>query len=193
MATLTLNDKYLLIKESLLKEKELDPIKIIKNLMYKDFINIHGPEHHFLDGASFLVVLHNNGLNINLEEALDKLKERTIKMPGAMCGFWGICGSVASLGACLSIIDETGPLSNNVSYSKHMDFTSKLINKMSKIGGPHCCKRNAFLALIAGKDYAKENYKINIHIDKFKCDYSPLNNKCLHEKRPFFNKEVVNI
>ena len=131
MATLTLNDKYLLIKESLLKEKELDPIKIIKNLMNKDFINIHGPEHHFLDGASFLVVLHNNGLNINLEEALDKLKERTIKMPGAMCGFWGICGSVASLGACLSIIDETGPLSNDVSYSKHMDFTSKLINKMS--------------------------------------------------------------
>ena len=31
MATLTLNDKYLLIKTSLLKEKELDPIKIIKN------------------------------------------------------------------------------------------------------------------------------------------------------------------
>lgn len=161
--------------------------------MNKDFINIHGPEHHFLDGASFLVALHNNGLNINLEEALDKLKERTIKMPGAMCGFWGICGSVASLGACLSIIDETGPLSNDVSYSKHMDFTSKLINKMSKIGGPRCCKRNAFLALIAGIDYAKENYNINIHIDKFKCDYSPLNNKCLHEKCPFFNKEVVNI
>ena len=81
MATLTLNDKYLLIKVSLLKEKELDPIKIIKNLMNKDFINIHGPEHHFLDGASFLVALHNNVLNINLEEALDKLKERTIKMP----------------------------------------------------------------------------------------------------------------
>ena len=120
-----------MIKVSLLKEKELDPIKIIKNLMNKDFINIHGPEHHFLDGASFLVALHNNGLNINLEEALDKLKERTIKMPGEMCGFWGICGSVASLGACLSIIDENGPLSNDVSYSKHMDFTSKLINKMS--------------------------------------------------------------
>ena len=161
--------------------------------MNKDFINIHGPEHHFLDGASFLVALHNNGLNINLEEALDKLKERTIKMPWEMCGFWGICGSVASLGACLSIIDETGPLSNDVSYSKHMDFTSKLINKMSKIGGPHCCKRNAFLALIAAIDYAKENYNINIHIDKFKCIYSPLNIECLHEKCPFFNKEVVNI
>ena len=110
-----------------------------------------------------------------------------------MCGFWGICGSVASLGACLSIIDETGPLSNDVSYSKHMDFTSKLINKMSKIGGPRCCKRNAFLALIAAIDYAKENYNINIHIDKFKCIYSPLNIECLHEKCPFFNKEVVNI
>ena len=42
-------------------------------------------------------------------------------------------------------------------------------------------------------NYAKENYNINIHIDKFKCDYSPLNKECLHEKCPFFNKEVVNI
>ena len=89
MATLTLNDKYLLIKESLLKEKELDPIKIIKNLMNKDFINIHGPEHHFLDGASFLVALHNNGLNINLEEALDKLKKEQSKCLEQCVAFGG--------------------------------------------------------------------------------------------------------
>ena len=43
------------------------------------------------------------------------------------------------------------------------------------------------------KDIVEENYGINIHIDKFKCDYSPLNKECLHEKCSFFNKEEVNI
>ena len=57
--------------------------------MHDDFINIHGPEHHFLDGWVFLTALHNNGLNMNLEENLDKLEKRAITMPGAMCGYWG--------------------------------------------------------------------------------------------------------
>lgn len=52
--------------------------------MQKDFINIHGPEHHFLDGACFLVAYKNAGGNINIEEALNLLAERTIKMPGAL-------------------------------------------------------------------------------------------------------------
>ena len=45
-----------------------------------------------------MVSLHNSGLVFNLSESLDKLSDRTIKMPGAMCGFWGIFGSVASIG-----------------------------------------------------------------------------------------------
>ena len=78
--------------------KYKNPIEIVKSLMHEDFINIHGPEHHFLDGAAFMVSLHNSGLVFNLSESLDKLSDRTIKMPGAMCGFWGIFGSVASIG-----------------------------------------------------------------------------------------------
>lgn len=49
----TLNDKYDLIKNELLKTDLKDPIKIIKNIMKKDFINIHGPEHHFFRWGSF--------------------------------------------------------------------------------------------------------------------------------------------
>ena len=33
-------------------------------------------------------------------------------MPGAMCGFWGVCGAITSVGAALAIIDGTGPLSD---------------------------------------------------------------------------------
>ena len=56
--------------------------------MHKDFLNIHGPEHHFLDGASFLVAYKNAGGEVDVSQAIDMLAERTLKMPGAMCGFW---------------------------------------------------------------------------------------------------------
>ena len=102
----TLNDKYQLINNELMKNTSKNPIDIVNEVMHKDFINIHGPEHHYLDGASFLVAYKNAGSTIDLDKALAMLAERTIKMPGAMCGFWGVCGSSTSLGAALSIIHE---------------------------------------------------------------------------------------
>ena len=49
----TLNDKYKLIKEEVLKSLSKNPIEIAEIVMNNDFINIHGHEHHYLDGACF--------------------------------------------------------------------------------------------------------------------------------------------
>lgn len=57
----TLNDKYKLIKEEVLKSLSKNPIEIAKIIMNNVFINIHGPEHHYLDGACFLVAFKNAG------------------------------------------------------------------------------------------------------------------------------------
>ena len=180
-----LSDKYKLVKEALLKETSDNPITIVKNIMHKDFINIHGPEHHYLDGGAMLVAMYNNGYKMDLENNLDKLAERTIKMPGAMCGFWGMCGSVASIGAVFSLLDNTGPLSNDINYSKHMKYTSSVINKMSEIGGPRCCKRNAFISLMEGVKYSNMNYGTNIKIDKVKCEFTSFNKDCIKDRCPF--------
>ena len=184
----TIEEKYDLIKKELLHTKEVNPINILKSIMHKDFINMHGPEHHFLDGAALLTALRNSGLDINLDSCLDLLQERTIKMPGAMCGFWGVCGSVTSIGAALSIIDKTGPLSNDESYANHMEFTSRVINVMSEIGGPRCCKRNAFISVTEGIKYANEKYGLNMPINNIGCEFSNLNKQCLNKKCPFHNK-----
>ena len=50
----TVEQKYQLIKDNLLNQTSKNPISIVKSLMHSDFINIHGPEHHFLDGAAFM-------------------------------------------------------------------------------------------------------------------------------------------
>lgn len=186
---ITLEEKYDLIKRNLLNEKSKNPIEIIKKLMHQDFINMHGPEHHFLDGASFLTAYNNVTKTINLEEALDKLMKRTHFMPGAMCGYWGICGSVASIGASLSIIHETGPLSNDDFYKDNMEYTSSVIKEMSTIGGPRCCKRNAFISLLIAAKFVNEKYGVQMDILDNKCEFSSWNKQCIKERCPFYNNK----
>ena len=141
----TLEQKYARIREDALAAIGSDPVHIAHEIMRRDYINMHGPEHHFLDGAAFLAAYRNGGGEIDLDKALDELAKRTVKMPGAMCGQWGICGSAASVGAALAVIHKTGPLSTDEFYKDNMRFTSAAIAKMGEIGGARCCKRNAYL------------------------------------------------
>lgn len=185
----TLDEKYRLIKKELLKSSSKNPVEIAQTIMHSDFVNIHGPEHHYLDGASFLVAYKNSGGKVDLDSALDELAKRTIKMPGAMCGFWGICGSTASVGASLAIIHETGPLSSSNYYKDNMEFTSSVIKRMSEIGGPRCCKRNAFLSLSYAVEFVEKKYGIKMDIDNVICDFSTWNKQCLGFKCPYFKGE----
>lgn len=184
----TLEEKYNCIKKLILRETSANPVKIVKSIMHSDFINIHGPEHHFLDGAAFLVSYKNAGGNVDLDYALNELAERTVKMPGAMCGQWGICGSVAAVGAALSVIHETGPLSDNDFYKEHMEYTSSVISAMSKIGGPRCCKRNAFLSLSLAADFVKARYGVDMQTENTECEFNSFNRQCIKSRCPFYKQ-----
>ena len=107
---MTIKEKAEQIVKDIIQETGTNPVRIFKNIAQKEYISIHGPEHHILDGASLLVAYKNAGGEIDIEEALEKLMAEGLRMPGAMCGLWGVCGAITSLGAALSIIDGTGPL-----------------------------------------------------------------------------------
>lgn len=186
---MTYEEKYDLIRQNVVKQKSNDPVEIAKNVMKKDFVSIHGPEHHFLDGAAFLVAYKNAGGDIDLDSCLDELEKRAAQMPGAMCGFWGVCGAVASVGAALAIIHGTGPLTTNDFYKDNMQFTSTAIASMGKLGGARCCKRHAFIALTTGAKFVKEKYGINMIVKPFKCGFSHLNQQCKHEDCPFYDNK----
>lgn len=181
----SMQEKYALIKEAVMKEETTDPITMAKAVMKNDFVSIHGPEHHFLDGACFLKAIHNANPFFNLKETLDELANRSIRMPGAMCGYWGVCGSVASIGAALSVLHKTGPLSSDEHYKEHMEYTSRVIKRMSEIGGPRCCKRNAFLSISEGVLFIKEKYGIELPFHKISCEFSSLNRQCIGSRCPF--------
>ena len=145
------------IIDACLQETSKDPIEIFNHIAQMDFVRIHGPEHHVLDGAALLTAFYNAGGKIELQESLAELMKRGLQMPGATCGMWGVCGAVTSIGAALSIIDGTGPLSTDASWGKHMEFTSAALGSLSKIGGPRCCKRDAFLSFQKAIEFINEN------------------------------------
>lgn len=169
-----------------LKASGTNPVELAKEMMNLPFVSMHGPEHHMLDGAALLTAIHNAGVSFDLKAALKELSGRAQNMPGAMCGFWGVCGSVASVGAALAIIHETGPLSDCAYYKDNMEYTSKVIAVMSKIGGPRCCKRNAFLSISVAVDFVKEKYGIKLEKEQVRCEFSPRNPQCIEERCPFY-------
>lgn len=189
MKKYTLEEKYHLIREQALKETSIDPLEVARSIMKEDFVSVNGPEHHFLDGAAFLVAYKNANGKVDLPSALDELAERSIKMPGAMCGYWGVCGSSSSVGAALSIIHKTTPISDDEFYKDNTEYTSSVLKLLSVVGGPRCCKRNAFLALGEAIRFVEKKYGIKMGKSKVICEYSLLNEQCIGEKCPFFPRE----
>ncbi len=185
---MTTEERARLIIQDIRLEQDTDPVKIFRNIAAKDYVNIHGPEHHVLDGASILVAFKNAGGNIDLDAALEKIFREGLRMPGAMCGLWGMCGAITSIGAALAIIDGTGPLSGDGSWGDHMEFTSKAIGELGKINGPRCCKRDALVAFRNGVEYINKHYGVRLGYSAQRCEYSTLNAQCIKERCPFFSQ-----
>ena len=67
------------IVEACMLETSKNPIEIFNNIAHKDFVRIHGPEHHVLDGAALLIAFYNPGGEIPLQESLVELMKRGLQ------------------------------------------------------------------------------------------------------------------
>ena len=169
-----------------LQEKSRDPVEIFCRLAQSDAVRIHGPEHHVLDSAALLTAFFNAGGKIDLPAALQEMAKRGMQMPGATCGLWGVCGAVSSMGAALSIIDGTGPLSTDDSWGKHMAFTSDALLSLSQVGGPRCCKRDAFLSFQKAVAHINAHYDVQLERSEIVCGFSGRNEQCIKGRCPFY-------
>lgn len=183
---MTIQEKAELIIRDIKQEQGINPIHIFKNIAKKEYMSIHGPEHHVLDGASLLMAYKNAGGDIDIDSALEKLMEEGLRMPGAMCGLWGICGAITSIGVALAIIDGTGPLSTDGTWGNHMQFTADAIGELGKINGPRCCKRDAMVAFKNGIEYVNNQYGVTLEYEHMQCEYSDKNEQCIRERCPYF-------
>ena len=77
----TLKDKYALIRREVMKSDSKDPVEIARSVMNKDFVSMHGPEHHVMVGSALLTAYKNAGGDIDLPKALSEMQARGKKVP----------------------------------------------------------------------------------------------------------------
>ena len=167
-----------------LSESSKDPLEILEKMMSMPFCHMHGPEHHVMVGAALLTAYKNAGGVLDLAAALPEMYRRGKAVPGGACGFWGACGAGVSTGQFLSIATGATPLASE-SWGLSNRMTAKALESIGSIGGPRCCKRDSYLAVLAAIEFAAKHLNVNMEKTLPVCTRSGQNNQCIGMRCPF--------
>ena len=162
-----------------------NPVAIMEQLIDFPQIHMHGPEHHVLVGAALLAAYKNCGGELDLSSALDQMKERGSQVPGGICGQWGTCGAGVSTGIFMSIATGATPLTG-ASWGLANQMTARSLSSIGQIGGPRCCKRDSYTAILSAIDFADEQLHIKMEWpNSIRCRMSERNAQCIKKACPY--------
>lgn len=138
-------------------------------------------------GAALLTAYRNAGGKIDLKRALSEMVSRGKEIPGGSCGFWGACGAGISAGIYLSIVTGATPLADQA-WGLSNQMTSSALARIGAVGGPRCCKRDAYLAISEAVRFTVEKLKIPMEWTDICCTRSWQNHHCIRERCPFYEE-----
>ena len=168
-----------LIEQTCSSSSEIDPMKLVDSLMKHPAIKMHGPEHHFLVPAVLITTYYKvRGENPQAEK-LAIARKRAEDVKGGFCGFHGTCGAAMGAGIACSILTGSTPLAKDGWRLSNL-MTAECLTAIGEAGGPRCCKRNTYLALLVGRDFLIAHLKANLptgHIPV--CSFSANNKECI--------------
>ncbi len=166
------------------------PFPLMLELMRLPDTAMHGPEHHLLLTAALLTAYCNErGRGGDLPALLDEANERSLEVPGGACGYWGVCGAAIGGGIFISIVTEADPYAG-AEWKTAGQLTARCADAISCQGGPRCCKRDGFLALLQAVPYANEMLGTRFALpDDIRCDFFTNNEECKGRACPFFPKK----
>ena len=167
-----------------LSETSRDPIEIIRKMMGMAFCHMHGPEHHVMVGAALLTAYKNAGGEIDLHNALREMYSRGRAVPGGVCGFWGACGAGISAGQFVAIATGSTPLAQET-WGLANRMTAAALERIGAIGGPRCCKRDSYLAILTAVDFTREHLGVEMTRHVPACTHRNQNNQCIGQRCPF--------
>lgn len=174
-----------------MQEKSTNPIAILEKMMQMPFCHMHGPEHHVMVGAALITAYHNAGGEVDMTWALPEMVRRGKQVPGGACGNWGACGAALSAGMYMSIVTHSSPLARK-EWQLSNGLTAAALADIAEHGGPRCCKRDSYLAVMAAARYTEEKLGIKMSCPAtHTCTRAMQNNQCIGRDCPFttVNKE----
>ena len=67
---ITMEERCSSIIDECISSTEINPVMLFNKLANKEYVRIHGPEHHILDGACVLTAFYNAGGSLDLRKSL---------------------------------------------------------------------------------------------------------------------------
>ena len=174
------------VRSVVLNSSSKNPVDIADEIMASSFVHMHGPEHHFIVGASLLCAFCNTYGEVDLENALNAVISRGKKVPGGFCGMAGCCGAAVSAGIFLSVILKATPMSKE-EWALSNRMTSRCLEAVSRLGGPRCCKRDSYTTILAAAEFLREELGKPLGVsDEILCSHFGENAECLKVECPYF-------
>lgn len=166
--------------------KTIDPAAILEQVMSHPAVPMHGPEHHVIVASAIVAAVRNSGYPLP-EGALDKVIERSSKVPGVWCGLYGDCGAAVGAGIAISVISKATPLTGK-QRTLAMAATSQALSRMLD-EQPRCCKKASRIAIQSTVEFLPERLGINLlQSGKPHCTFTLRNQQCTRELCTYYDE-----
>lgn len=162
-----------------------DPLEISRALMRHPKLKMHGPEHHFLVPAALLAAHANaRGAPGDKPRLVAEARRRSDPVAGGFCGFQGACGAAIGVGIYVSVATGATPLAREP-WALANGATARALGVLARVGGPRCCKRTTWLAMLSAIRFARERLGVELRGGGGPCEFTALNAECLETRCPF--------
>jgi len=162
-----------------------DPVALATALMRHPAVKMHGPEHHLLVPAALLATWAGATGAPDRPRLLAEARRRSDTVVGGSCGFHGACGSGVGVGIFVSLASGATPRSGP-SWGQANRATGRALQVIGDVGGPRCCKRTTWLALLSGIRFAREELGVKLAGTGPRCEFHGRNDDCLETGCPFY-------
>ena len=179
------------VVEGLLElERTIDPAENFLMMRNSHDFPMHGPEHHVLVAASFLLTYYDQYQEPSWDVILDTLQSAATQLPGGSCGFWGACSAGLAIGMTYCAIldsDPTNPEPRSIAHQA----VSKILARISEFKAARCCRRECLLSIQVGCELSAELLPHSLTTTiKAECEQAQENYECTGNLCPFFDEPV---
>jgi predicted RNA-binding Zn-ribbon protein involved in translation (DUF1610 family) len=165
-----------------------DPVSLATALMRHPGVKLHGPEHHFLVPAVLVSAWANaTGKASEKPLLLAEARRRSDSVVGGSCGFHGACGAGIGTGIFASLTTSATPLARG-SWGLANGATAAALGSIAALGGPRCCKRTGWLAILTGVRFSRQHLGVRLRVTSPRCEFHGRNADCLAASCPFYPK-----
>jgi|AMWB02.1.fsa_nt_gi hypothetical protein len=164
------------------------PAALAMALMKNPAVKMHGPEHHFLVPAVLIAAYcnGNHAVNMDARENVREARKRAEEVKGGFCGFQGACGAAIGAGIFMSIVSGATPLSDRERMLSNL-ITAECLRAIAEKGGPRCCKRESFTAIITSVEFVRRELGVSLPVDPIPpCVFTAMNRECIRGRCSFY-------